>query len=156
LLALLFIGAFALVACVRPIPGSPTPTTAAPVTNPTLPIATLPGATLPGTLPTPTTGVVPPVGEGTAQPPTGATPAVDPAATATIALPTATPNIALTPQIQPPVTGGEQTYVVQRGDNLFRIGLRYGCPYQTLAQYNGIPDPARINVGQVIRIPANC
>jgi LysM repeat protein len=51
-----------------------------------------------------------------------------------------------------PVAGG-QTYVVQRGDNLFRIALRYNMSYVDLAQYNGISDPSRIYAGQVIRIP---
>jgi LysM repeat protein len=52
-----------------------------------------------------------------------------------------------------PQPGGETTYVVQRGDNLFRIALRYGMSYLQLAQYNGIANPSRIYVGQVIRIP---
>jgi LysM repeat protein len=46
--------------------------------------------------------------------------------------------------------------VVQAGENLFRIGLRYGCPYQELAAYNGIANPNWIAAGQVIRIPATC
>jgi LysM repeat protein len=50
-------------------------------------------------------------------------------------------------------SGGETTYVVQPGDNLFRIALRYGLSYTTLAQYNGIANPAFIRVGQVLRIP---
>jgi LysM repeat protein len=54
----------------------------------------------------------------------------------------------------PPSTpAGGTTYVVQPGDNLFRIALRYGLSYVYLAQYNGISDPSRIYVGQVIRIP---
>jgi LysM repeat protein len=52
-----------------------------------------------------------------------------------------------------PVPSGGTTYVVQRGDNLFRIALRYGISYVYLAQYNGIADPSRIYVGQVIKIP---
>lgn len=56
--------------------------------------------------------------------------------------------------IQPiPQPGGETTYVVRPGDNLFRIALRYGLSYTYLAQYNGIPNPALIRVGQVLRIP---
>ena len=55
-------------------------------------------------------------------------------------------------QPSPPTTGGT-TYVVQRGDNLFRIALRYNMSYVHLAQYNGIANPARIYVGQVLRIP---
>jgi LysM repeat protein len=49
--------------------------------------------------------------------------------------------------------GGEQTYVVQAGDNLFRIGLRFGFTAEELAAYNNIPDISRIDVGQIIRIP---
>lgn len=45
------------------------------------------------------------------------------------------------------------THVVRQGENLFRIGLRYGISYHTLAAYNGIYDPTRIYAGQVIRIP---
>lgn len=47
---------------------------------------------------------------------------------------------------------GTRTHVVQRGENLFRIGLRYGVPYQTLAAVNGI-NADRIFVGQIITIP---
>jgi LysM repeat protein len=56
--------------------------------------------------------------------------------------------------VQPtPQPGGETTYVVQRGDNLYRIALRYGLNYMYLAQYNGIANPSRIYAGQVLRIP---
>ncbi len=51
------------------------------------------------------------------------------------------------------VPGQEQTYVVQPGDNLFRIGLRYGFTAAELAAYNGIPNMTLIYPGQVIRIP---
>ena len=53
---------------------------------------------------------------------------------------------------QPPSTDGT-TYVVQRGDNLFRIALRYNMGYLYLAQYNGIANPSSIYVGQILRIP---
>ena len=54
---------------------------------------------------------------------------------------------------QPPAPSGGTTYVVQPGDNLFRIALRYNLSYLYLAQYNSIANPAHIYVGQVIRIP---
>ncbi len=57
-----------------------------------------------------------------------------------------------TPEAPPP-PGTELTYVVQPGDNLFRIGLRFNLAPSVLAAYNGIPNPAVIYVGQVIRIP---
>ena len=60
------------------------------------------------------------------------------------------PSSGTQPPSQPP---GGTTYVVQRGDNLYRIALRYGLNYVYLAQYNGIANPSRIYVGQVLRIP---
>lgn len=53
----------------------------------------------------------------------------------------------------PPPATGEQTHVVQPGENLYRIALRYGLTVAELAQYNGIANPNQIEVGQVIRIP---
>lgn len=44
-------------------------------------------------------------------------------------------------------------HIVQPGENLFRIGLRYGYLWTVLAQYNGLTNPNRIFVGQVICIP---
>jgi 2',3'-cyclic-nucleotide 2'-phosphodiesterase/3'-nucleotidase len=43
---------------------------------------------------------------------------------------------------------------VQRGDNLFRIALRYGLTTDELAAANNITDPTRIFAGQVLVIPA--
>jgi len=60
------------------------------------------------------------------------------------------PSSGTQPPSQPP---GGTTYVVQRGDNLYRIALRYNLSYMQLAQYNGIANPSRIYVGQVLRIP---
>jgi LysM repeat protein len=56
--------------------------------------------------------------------------------------------------VQPPAPAPSgTTYVVQPGDNLFRIALRYNLNYIYLAQYNGIANPSHVYVGQVIRIP---
>jgi hypothetical protein len=50
-----------------------------------------------------------------------------------------------------------KSYVVQQGDNLFRIALANGTTTAVLASLNGITDPNRIYVGQVLKIPlANC
>jgi LysM repeat protein len=48
---------------------------------------------------------------------------------------------------------GETIHIVQAGENLYRIGLRYGFTAEELAAYNGITNPDRIDVGQQIRIP---
>jgi len=57
------------------------------------------------------------------------------------------------PPLTPMPSQGETLYTVQPGDNLFRIALRYNLNYLYLASYNGIANPHRIYVGQVIRIP---
>ena len=46
-------------------------------------------------------------------------------------------------------------HVVQYGDNLFRIGLIYGFTAEELAEYNGLDNINRIDVGQVIKIPSD-
>lgn len=44
-------------------------------------------------------------------------------------------------------------YIVQRGDNLFRLALRFGSSVALLAERNGIQDPNRIHVGQALFVP---
>lgn len=44
-------------------------------------------------------------------------------------------------------------HVVQRGENLFRIALRYGLTTEELAKANNITNPANILVGQRLVIP---
>ena len=71
-----------------------------------------------------------------------------------------------TPRMSPPVTGttaaadpdgespgAEQTYIVQQGDTLYRIGLRYGVTWQTLMRHNSMYDPAELFAGQELKIP---
>ncbi len=45
------------------------------------------------------------------------------------------------------------THVVQPGETLYRIALRYGVTVGALAAYNGLSDPTRIRPGQVLNIP---
>ncbi|MFN2283320.1 MAG: LysM peptidoglycan-binding domain-containing protein [Anaerolineae bacterium] len=52
-----------------------------------------------------------------------------------------------------PGPGGEKVHIVQPGENLFRIALKYNYSQYYLAEYNGIADPSLIYVGQAIRIP---
>jgi LysM repeat protein len=47
-----------------------------------------------------------------------------------------------------------ETYIVQAGDNLFRIASHFGVDLHQLAAVNGIPDPSHILVGQVLNIAA--
>ena len=51
-----------------------------------------------------------------------------------------------------PVSG--DTYTVRSGDTLSEIAAAWGVSVSDLAAYNGISDPNKINVGQVIKKPA--
>jgi LysM repeat protein len=57
------------------------------------------------------------------------------------------------PAPAPAPSDGEKVHIVQPGENLFRIALKYNYSQYYLAEYNGISNPALIYVGQVIRIP---
>jgi lipoprotein NlpD len=67
-------------------------------------------------------------------------------------VPTAQPKL---PVLQPtPVPGaGPGTYIVKRGDTLYSIALENGSDYRELAQLNKLDDPAKIRVGQELRLP---
>jgi len=84
-----------------------------------------------------------------------ATPTSGPQPTATSAPPT-TPTPTTVPPGTPTSTPAPSEYiihVVQPGENLFRIALRYGTNYWTLAALNNIANPHYICVGQELRIP---
>lgn len=64
--------------------------------------------------------------------------------------PASTPVATATPA-PPPAT--EIIHVVQPGENLFRVALKYNLATAVVAAYNGIANPNLIFVGQQIRIP---
>jgi len=51
--------------------------------------------------------------------------------------------------------GAGATHVVQAGENLFRIALRYGTTVQSLAALNGIYNPGHVVAGQRLVIPGS-
>jgi spore germination protein len=57
------------------------------------------------------------------------------------------------PPTQEPTSAAGGTHVVQSGENLYRIGLQYGCSTEQMATHNGIANAAQISVGQVLQIP---
>ncbi len=57
------------------------------------------------------------------------------------------------PTTPPPATGGPTVHIVQPGENLFRIALRYGTTVDAIAQANDITNPWFIYVGQKLTIP---
>ncbi|MCA0452685.1 MAG: LysM peptidoglycan-binding domain-containing protein [Chloroflexi bacterium] len=66
--------------------------------------------------------------------------------------PTATPLPTSTP-LPSASCGSGVTHVVQPGENLFRIALRYGTSIDAISQANGITDINQIVVGQALVIP---
>ena len=141
----LFIILLGLTACERPVQDSVLPATATPG-------APILGATQPpltGASPTPPfVATVDPNAPAAAS----ATPTIDPAAqpVATATPPPPEPTAAPEQQTN---AAGEIIHVVQAGENLYRIALRYGLTYQELAAYNGIANPNALSIGQEIRIP---
>jgi len=65
-------------------------------------------------------------------------------------VPTNTPG----PGVPTAVPGVATTYVVQAGDNLFRIGLKFGIPWTTIQSHNNLSSTL-IYVGQVLNIPGS-
>jgi LysM repeat protein len=53
-----------------------------------------------------------------------------------------------------PPPDGARYHTVQPGENLFRIALRYGTSYHTLATINNIHNPNLVYVGQRIYLPS--
>lgn len=53
------------------------------------------------------------------------------------------------------VPQGVTIHVVQRGENLFRIALRYSTSVDELVAMNGLSDPTQINIGQRLLVPTS-
>lgn len=62
--------------------------------------------------------------------------------------------LALSPSLMPARAQQATTYVVQPGDNLYRISLRFGVSIAAIAQANGITNQNLIFTGQTLQIPA--
>jgi LysM repeat protein len=74
-------------------------------------------------------------------------------------VPTSVPVATPAPTSLPPTTPaapttGATTHVVQPGENMFRIALRYGTTVEAIAQANGIANPRMVYVGQQLTIPS--
>ena len=54
---------------------------------------------------------------------------------------------------EPALAQGGTTHIVQPGENLYRIALRYGTTWPVLAAANGLVNPNLIYAGQVLAIP---
>ncbi|MBI1801122.1 MAG: LysM peptidoglycan-binding domain-containing protein [Chloroflexi bacterium] len=67
--------------------------------------------------------------------------------------PTAAPAGGLTITGASSPTPRQTTYVVKAGDNLYRIGLKFNIPWQSIARANNITDPSSLRAGQTLIIP---
>ncbi len=47
------------------------------------------------------------------------------------------------------------TYIVKKGDSLYKIGQKYNVPWTKLVEENNIKNPNDIYIGQEIKIPQN-
>ena len=53
----------------------------------------------------------------------------------------------------PPSHKAHRTYTVQSGDTLSAIAKQYSTTVQAIMDLNGITDPGRLKIGQVLQIP---
>lgn len=58
-------------------------------------------------------------------------------------------------EILPTPTAAVTVHVVQRGENLYRIAMRYGVSIEELSRLNGITNPGSIQVGQRLLVPGD-
>lgn len=63
------------------------------------------------------------------------------------------PGAGMPPEPEHPLPGNPRVHIVQPGENLFRIALRYNTTVDALAEANHITNPWFIYVGQELRIP---
>jgi LysM repeat protein len=77
-----------------------------------------------------------------------------PTPTGTVIVPTPTPTTPVTPQpTTTPPTGCPTILIIQPGDTLYSIALRYGVSVQAILAANNLPNPNCIYVGQQLIIP---
>jgi LysM repeat protein len=69
--------------------------------------------------------------------------------------PTTAPAPTAVPTTVPAVAPSFISYTVQRGDTLRKIATRFNTTVAAILSVNSLANPNRINVGQVLRIPAS-
>jgi len=66
--------------------------------------------------------------------------------------------VAAVPSVLPvgggPADSAPKTYTVQKGDNPVAIAKRMGVGYEEMLKLNGIEDPKKLQIGQVLKMPA--
>lgn len=65
----------------------------------------------------------------------------------------ATPSPAAAPApAKPKPATGSRTHVIQKGDTVYNVAKRYGLSSGEVMRANGISDPSRVQMGQVLKI----
>ncbi len=64
------------------------------------------------------------------------------------------PSAAVTPSVSAPRAGGA-THTIAPGDTLGSIARKYGVKVGEIGTLNNITDPAKLRVGQVVKLPSN-
>lgn len=108
------------------------------------------------------------VDDGSASPSAGGSAAPTAPSADPVVTPAATPERTLVPsEVRPsappaataaatdaaPTDAAPTSYTIKRGDTLSGVAGEFGTTWQVLAEINGITDPGRLRVGQVIRLP---
>lgn len=65
----------------------------------------------------------------------------------------ASPAITTTAPAKKSTVAAATTYTVAKGDNPYTIAKKIGVSYQDLLKVNGINDPTKLQIGQVLKIP---
>jgi LysM repeat protein len=53
-----------------------------------------------------------------------------------------------------PVESAQRTYTVAKGDNPVTIAKKMGVSYEELLKLNGLENPKKLQIGQVLKVPA--
>ncbi|HEX3016035.1 MAG TPA: LysM peptidoglycan-binding domain-containing protein [Desulfobacteria bacterium] len=52
-----------------------------------------------------------------------------------------------------PVVSGPRSYIVRRGDTIWKLSRRFNIPMERILSENLLPDPNRLEPGQIINLP---
>ena len=106
-------------------------------------------APAPGAAPAPAPAVAP-AAEPAPAPAPAAAPAAEPAPAAA---PAAEPTPAAAPAAAAPAPAA--TYVVQEGDDMTGVCIRWGVSAAAIRELNNLPDDAQLTPGQILKLPAD-
>jgi LysM repeat protein len=67
--------------------------------------------------------------------------------------PTLEPTQSIVATATPPPAAAGQTYIVQPGDTLFKLGRQFNLDWMVIAETNSIAYPYRLYAGQTLEIP---